>query len=162
MATVITSLTQVTTFKFDDTQDLINFLYSNTAIGTWEVQIARLSAINGMAVDLNTAVNNYQGLTTYLPLNNIKSLINNFLENNSYMSINVEIKLKYPDAQRHIMDLTDAYSAFWLNCFSDSTSNTALATISYLENNRELPVEPITSWAVYVHSLYNNFINSKR
>lgn len=161
MASITTSLTRVTTFPFDDTQDLINFLYSNSAIGNWEVQIARLSAVNGMVVELNTIVNNYQGQPTYLPFNNIKSLINNFLENNSYMMVNIEIKLKYPDAQRHIMDLNDAYSAFWLNCFSDSVNQTAFAAISYLENNRALPVEPITSWAVYVHSLYNNYINSK-
>lgn len=162
MPTVITSLTRMTTFPFDDTQDLINFLYSNSSIGNWEVYIARLSVVNGMSIDLSTAVSNYQGQTTYLSLNNIKSLINNFLDNNSYMNINVEIKLKYPDTQRHIMDLTDAYAAFWLNCFSDSVNQSTFATISYLENARELPVDPVTSWAVYVHSLYNNYINSKR
>ena len=162
MSTITTSLTRMTTFPFDDTYDLINFLYSNSAIGTWEVEIARLSAIDGMTLELNTTVRNYQGQVKYLPLNNIKSLINNFLDNNEYMQINVEFKLKYPDAQRHIMDITDAYSAFWLNCYSDSTSNTAYAMISYLETARELPVEPITSWAVYIHSLYNNYINSSR
>ena len=162
MATVTTSLTRVTTFPFDDTQDLVNFLYSNSTIGTWEVQIARLAAINGMTLDLTTAVKNYQGQTKYLPFNNIKSVINNFLENNTYMQVNIEIKLKYPDNLRHIMDLTDAYSAFWLNCYSDSVNETAFAAISFLENARELPVDPVTAWAVYIHSLYNNYINSKR
>ena len=156
------SLTMVTTFPFDDTNDLMNFLFYHSIIGTWETQIARLSAVHGMSMDLTTKKTNYKGETTYLQFNNIKSIIKNFMENNSYMNINVEIKLRYPDIQRHIMDINDNYQFFWLNCYSDPVNITHYAAISYLENNKELAVDPLTSWAVYVHSLYNDYINSKQ
>lgn len=154
-------MAMITTFPFEDTQDLIDFLYFNSTIGTWQAQLVRLTAINGMTMDISTKVRNAKGLITYLQFENVKPLLTNFLNNNQYMKINVEIKLQYPDAARHIMDPTDAYTAFWLNCFSDSISNNTFASISYLETTKELPTEPITSWTVHIHSLYNDYQNSK-
>lgn len=151
----------ITTFDFEDTQDLIDFLYFHSTIGTWQAQIVRLNAINGMTMDITTKIKTAKGLESFLEFENVKPLLTNFLSNNTYMKVNVEIKLQYPDAARHIMDPTDAYSAFWLNCFSDSVTEHAFASISYLETLKELPVEPITSWAVLIHSLYNDYQNSK-
>ena len=159
---ITSSLTMTTTFEFDDTVDLIKFLFFHSDIGNWQVQVARLVAVDGITMDLTTKKIDYKGQVTYLSFNSIKNMIEQFLENNSYMNVNVEIKLIYPDAQRHIMDLYDMYSYFWLNCYSNSSSGTAYANISFLENSKELTVEPITSWAVYVHSLYNEYINSKQ
>lgn len=147
----------ITTFPFDSTQDLFNFLCYHSVFGSWEVPIARISAVGGMTMDLTTKTTNYRGITSYLTFNSIKSLIQNFMANNSYMQINLELKLKYPDVQRHIMDIYDMYSAFWLNCYSSPTNATFYAAISYLENTKELTVDPVTSWAVYVHSLYDDY-----
>lgn len=154
---VTSSGTMITTFHFENTQDLYQFLCYHSVFGNWEAQIARLSAAGGMTMDLTTKKINYRGSTTYLTFNNLKSLITNFFNNNSYMSISLDIKLKYPDVQRHIMDIYDMYSAFWLNCYSNPSNSTAYAAISFLENTKELTVDPIASWATYIHSLYDDY-----
>ena len=161
MSAITSTLTMITTFPFENTNDLLGFLNYHSIIGTWEVQLTRLTAIGGMTMDLATKKTNYQGQTTYLQYNNVKKMIAAFVENNSYMDINLELKLRYPDNARHIMDINDMYQAFWLNCYSDSTTNNSYVAISYLENTKELTVDPITSWDVYIHSLYNDYIYSK-
>ena len=154
---VTTSLTMITTFPFNDTRELIDFLNYHSTIGTWEITKARLTTVNGMSMDMDTKKILNSGQLTYLTFNNIKSIIYNFLETNSYTDVNLELKFKYPDNQRHIMDPSDAYEAFWLNCYSNPSNALTYMAISYLERERELPVDPVTSWAVYIHSLYNDF-----
>lgn len=151
----------ITTFTFDDTDDLMNFLYYDETVGLWNVQIIRLVAVGGMVMDLTTKTKDAKGNVTYFTLDTIKPMITNFLDTNTYLPVNAEVKLQYPDAARHVMDPTDAYLYFWLNCFSDMTASKAFASISYLESTKDLPVEPITSWAVHVKSLYNAYQNSK-
>ena len=159
---ITSSATMITTFQFDDTNDLFDFLCYHSLIGNWEVTLARVSANEGMTMDLQTKKTDYKGAVTYLTFNSIKSLIKNFMENNSYMPIVLEIKLKYPDVQRHIMDIHDMYDSFWLNCYSNPASSVSYANISYLENTKELTVDPVTNWAVYVHSLYDDYQISKQ
>ena len=153
----MSSNTMITTFPFEDTNDLLQFLYTTSEIRNWEVQIAKISAQGGITMDLSTKKYNSKGQIIYSTFNNIKGLIKNFVDNNSYMLIDIDLKLKYPDTQRHIMDVNDIYSAFWLNCYSNSLANLAYASISFLENTKELAEEPITSWAVYIHSLIDNY-----
>lgn len=153
--------TIITTFPFESLYDIMGFLYSNSTIGTWQAQIARLMAVKGMTMDLTTKVYDANGQVNFLTLDNIKPLIVNFLENNTYMQVNMELKLLYPNGARHVMDPTDAYESFWLNIYSQATTNTHFASISYLETTKELSVAPIVSWTVHVHSLYNEYQNSK-
>lgn len=157
MAIVTSSNTMITTFPFDDTNDLLNFLYFTSEIRNWEVEIAKISAQNGISMDLTTKKFNNKGRVTYSTFNNIKTIIKNFVDNNSYMAIDLDLRLRYPDNQRHIMDVNDSYSVFWLNCYSNTVTSTTYAAISFLENTKELTVEPITSWAVYIHSLVDNY-----
>lgn len=159
------SNTAITNFYFDDTNDLLRFLYKTEALQNWEVPVARLAASSisasaqssGLVMDLTTKRYDSKGNVNYLTFINIKPLIENFMKTNEYMIVDVELKLKYPDNKRHIMDVYDIYSAFWLNCYSNTVSNLAYINISYLENAKELTVEPITSWAVYIHSLVDNY-----
>jgi len=164
------SNTTITNFYFDDTMDLLIFLYRTEALQNWEVPIARLSAssvvasaqTSGLTMDLKTKRYDRKGNINYLTFVNIKSLIGNFMRNNIYMSVDTELKFKYPDDKRHIWDVYDIYSAFWLNCYSNTIANLAYMNISYLENAKELSVDPVNSWAVYIHSLYDNYIIWKR
>ena len=154
-------LANITTFPFEDTNDLIGFLNFSSEIGLWQTQIVRLNAIGGMSLDISTKLKSSE-TEKYITYDGVKPIIKNFLNTNQYLLVNAEIKLKYPDNLRHIMDINDVYSAFWLNCFSDSTrSGNSFASISYLETTKELVEEPITSWSVHVNSLYNDYQNSK-
>lgn len=157
-----TSVTMMTTFTFSDSRDLINFLYYHSVIGTWEVELARLVSKTGVNMDLTTQKRDSNNILKYSTLNNIKILIDNFLINNSYSNTNIELKLRYPDSQRHIMDINDYYSVFWLNCFCNPSNNIYYISISFLENQKELSIDPIKSWAIYIHSLYNDYQNSKQ
>lgn len=154
---VTTSSTMITTFPFDSTEDVFNFLCYHSIFGSWEVYVARITAVNGMTMDLTTKTVNYNNQVSYLTFNSIKPLIKNFLDTNSYMKINLDIRLKYPDVQRHIMDVFDTYEAFWLNCYSNPLNSTFYASISFLEKAKDLSIDPITSWSVYIHSLYDDY-----
>lgn len=178
MILINNSLTMITNFAFDDTEDLMNFLYYHSLIGTWEVLFARLIALDittitkngveqtvvtdGMTMNLATQKKNVQGKTVYLTLNDIKILINNFFNNNIDMQVNVELKLKYPYIQKHVMDINDYYDSFILNCYSNPANKIHYAAVSFIENTSDLPAEPITNWAIYIKSLYNDYQNSKQ
>ena len=132
----------MTTFTFTDSKDLIDFLYYHSLIGTWEVELARLVSRTGVNMDLTTKKRDSNNILKYLTFNSIKILIDNFLKSNSYSNTNIELKLRYPDAQRHIMDINDCYSVFWLNCFCNPSNSIFYISISFLENQKELSIDP--------------------
>ena len=147
------------TLKFNDLNDLIGFLNFNSDMGIWETPIFRLSASHGIEMNISTKVNDPLGLINYLQFDSLKQTMNNFAEHNSHLDVNLEIKLKFPDANRKVMDPDNYYGALYLNCYSNSTKT--FAATSYMESSKDLPPEPITAWCVYISGLYNDYQNSK-
>ena len=140
---------------FDDATAMNAFLNFNSDMCIWEVVLCRLSSSNGVTLNINTRVNDSLGLSKYVRWDQIKGTVTNFLEQNSHMAMNIEIKLKYPDANRKIMDSNDYYSAFYLNFFSNNIET--YACTSFLENDISLPAAPIVTWGVFIQSLYNDW-----
>ena len=143
---------------FDDANAMNAFMNFNSDMCIWEVVLCRLSASNGITLDINTLVNDTLGLSKYVRWDQVKATVTNFIEQNSHMAMNIEIKLKYPDANRKVMDSNDYYSAFYLNFFSNNIDT--YASTSFLENDTSLPAAPIVAWGVFVQSLYNDWQNS--
>lgn len=140
---------------FEDANEILDFLVNTSEFGTWETVICRLSAENGIKIPITTAYNDPLGLIDYLQLDHIKSTMKNFLDQNGHLNLNVEIKLKFPDAQRRIMDPNNYYNSFYFNLYSDSSSS--FATTSFMETSSDLAPNPIVSWGVYITGLYNSW-----
>lgn len=140
---------------FDDAYEVLDFLVSSNELGGWETIICRLSVENGIKNNVTTSINDPLGLVDYLELNQLKSTMTDFLNQNGHLNLNLEVKLKFPNDQRKIMDPSNHYSAFYFNFYSDTSSS--FATTSFMETSKELAAGPIVSWGVYVTGLYNNW-----
>ena len=143
--------------EFTDTESLLDFIIYTKEFQGWETMIFRVSADNGIQMDVKTRIADSLGLREYLEFNQLKSTLMNFLNANKHLNINAEIKLKFPDNQRRIMDPHNYYHDFYLNFYSDSQAT--FATTSFLETSKVLSSSPIISWGVYITGLYNDWVN---
>ena len=124
----------ITNFNFESLDDLMDFLLNTKDFNDWEAIICRLSATNGMEININTKISDTSGMRSYTQLKKLKNMINTFYMQNSYLSINLEIKLKFPNVLRKTIDSQNNYDAFYIDFYSDQL--TSFFTLSFVENHR--------------------------
>ena len=138
---------------------MCNFLNFTRDIRTFECPILKIYTSYGMKLDINTKIHDPLGLHDYMTLEQLLLMITNFIQTNAAQEITFELKIKCPNSQRKIFDPNDYYSAFYLNCFSNS--NASIAKTSYLESSTNLVEAPLIAWMTLVQGFYNAYENSK-
>lgn len=152
-------MSDVTNISFDNIDKLLNFLLNTSEFNDWETVIFRLSATNGMELNMNTKISDPSGTKRYIEIKKLKTLLNQFYEQNSYINVNLEIKLKFPDSLQKAMDPTSSYSKFYVDFYSDDI--TSFVHITFVENSKVLSVDPIQNWVTYIMNLYNVWYNKQ-
>lgn len=138
---------------FDDIDKLLSFVNTTSEFESWETVICRFTAKNGMELNVKTDIKDNLGFRDFIELKRLKNLYNQFYTQNSYLGVNLEIKLKFPNALREVIDPSNYYESMFVNFYSDDTAN--YLTISFLESSKVLDSQPIKSWGVYITNLYN-------
>jgi hypothetical protein len=149
----------ITNFNFESLDDLMDFLLNTKDFNDWEAIICRLSATNGMEININTKISDTSGMRSYTQLKKLKNMINTFYMQNSYLSINLEIKLKFPNVLRKTIDSQNNYDAFYIDFYSDQL--TSFFTLSFVENSKKLEDQPVKSWITFITNLYNIWLDKK-
>ena len=152
-------MTVITNFNFESLDDLMDFLLNTKDFNDWEAIICRLSATNGMEININTKISDTSGIRSYTQLKKLKNMINTFYMQNSYLSINLEIKLKFPNVLRKTIDSQNNYDAFYIDFYSDQL--TSFFTLSFVENSKKLEDQPVKSWITFITNLYNIWLDKK-
>jgi len=98
-------------------------------------------------------------MRSYTQLKKLKNMINTFYMQNSYLSINLEIKLKFPNVLRKTIDSQNNYDAFYIDFYSDQL--TSFFTLSFVENSKKLEDQPVKSWITFITNLYNIWLDKK-
>lgn len=147
------------TFYFENVEDLIDFLDTTKEFNEWEATIFRMTATNGMQINIDTRINDTLGYRQFIEFKKLKLMLKNFYTQNSYMNVNMEVKLKFPTALKKSFDPSDYYEAFYVDFYSNDVST--FVTISFLEKTKELQDVPIKAWAVYITNLYNAWLAKK-
>jgi hypothetical protein len=86
-------------------------------------------------------------------------MLNGFYNQNSYLSMNVEVKLKFPNTLRKTIDPNDSYEAFYIDFYSDQI--TSFFTLSFVENGKILEDAPVKNWVTFITNLYNMWLDKK-
>ena len=141
--------------NFNRRDDLIDFLLETKEFNEWETIIFRISASNGMELNINTQINDPFGFREYTEFNKLKTMLNNFYSQNEHLSINLEIKFKFLDSLKTSIDPNNDFEAFHVSFFTDAMSN--FCSISFIERNKQLNDKPIKSWFIYIINLYNDW-----
>lgn len=141
--------------SFNTLEQLIKFLNDVKELNDWETVKFRISTSNGMELNVNTYINDPLGVREFIEFRQLKLMMNNFYEQNNYLSINLEIKIKLPNNLRKSMDPNGDFKAFYLDFYSNSISNMVIP--SFVENTKEIKSDPIKNWTIYVNSLYDNW-----
>jgi len=149
----------ITNFNFDNIRDLIDFLVNTKEFNDWETIILRMSATNGMEMNINTKINDTSGIRVHTQLKKLKNMLNSFYTQNSYLSMNIEVKLKFPNTLRRIIDPNNNYEAFHIDFYSDQI--TSFFTLSFVETGKTLEDGPVKSWVTYITNLYNVWLDKK-
>jgi len=145
------------TFKFEDFENMYDFLLNTPEINNWETIVCRLSASNGVELNITTVVLDGLKSRKYADFKSIKKTIEQFMKQNIQLNINLEIKLKFPDQLRHAMDLKDNFDSFYLNFYSSNQLN--YFSISFLENTKDFDSSPLKSFTVYITNIFNGWKN---
>lgn len=152
-------MANITNFNFDNLEDLINFLVNTKEFNDWETVIFRMSSTNGMEMNINTQINDTSGIRSHTQLKKLKNMLNGFYNQNSYLSMNVEVKLKFPNTLRKTIDPNNNYEAFYIDFYSDQI--TSFFTLSFVENGKILEDTPVKSWVTFITNLYNAWLDKK-
>lgn len=152
-------MANITNFNFDNLEDLIGFLANTKEFNDWETVIFRMSSTNGMEMNINTKINDTSGIRSYTQLKKLKNMLNGFYNQNSYLSMNVEVKLKFPNTLRKTIDPNDSYEAFYIDFYSDQI--TSFFTLSFVENGKILEDAPVKNWVTFITNLYNVWLDKK-
>ena len=147
------------TIYFDNIDNLITFLNDTKEFNEWEAIIFRISAVNGMELNINTQINDTLGIREFIEFKKLKPMLSNFLLQNSFLSINIEIKLRFPKILKQSIDPSNNYQAFYIDFFSDQISSTM--AISFMENVKEINDKPAKAWITYITNLYDTWIIQK-
>lgn len=145
--------------EFNDLAEIVEFLTITKEFEGWETVLFRLTVPNGLEMNIKTKATDTLGLLDYLEFNKLKSMLTSFYNQNKHTTINLEIKFKFPDSQRKVMDITNVYNAFYLTFYADG--KLFYANTGFLENNKTLASKPIISWGVYVTGIYNEWRRSR-
>jgi hypothetical protein len=149
----------ITNFNFNNLKDLIDFLTNTKEFNDWETVIFRMSATNGMEMNINTQINDTSGIRSYTQLKKLKNMLNSFYTQNSYLSINFEVKLKFPNTLRKTIDPNNNYEAFYIDFYSDQILS--FFTLSFVENGKILEDAPVKSWVTFITNIYNVWLDKK-
>lgn len=149
----------ITNFNFNNLKDLIDFLINTKEFNDWETVIFRMSATNGMEMNINTQINDTSGIRSYTQLKKLKNMLNSFYTQNSYLSINFEVKLKFPNTLRKTIDPNNNYEAFYIDFYSDQILS--FFTLSFVENGKILEDAPVKSWVTFITNIYNVWLDKK-
>jgi hypothetical protein len=138
---------------FQDVDQLLNFINTTSDFESWETVICRVTAKNGMELNIKTDIKDNLGFRDFIELKRLKNLYNPFYTENAYLGVNLEFKLKFPNYLREVIDPSNYYEAMYVNFYSDDTAS--YLNISFLETSKVLDAQPIKSWGVYITNLYN-------
>lgn len=144
--------------NFSNLDNLMDFLTNTKEFNSWETVICRISASNGVELNINTHINDTYGVRQYTEFKKLKLMISNFYSQNEYLSVNMEVKLKFPDSLKKSLDPNDVYEAFYIDFFSDAISN--FIAITFVEKAKTLDDLPVKSWIIYITNLYNTWEKS--
>jgi len=152
-------MTDITNFNFENIEQLLDFLLNTKEFNDWETIIFRISATNGMEMNINTKINDTSGIRSYTQLKKIKNMLNTFYMQNSYLSINLEVKLKFPHTLQRTIDPYSNYEAFYIDFYSDQI--TTFFTLSFVEKTKKFEEDPVKSWVTYITNLYTTWLDKK-
>lgn len=158
--------------KFNNHNDLINFLLENhikeeknKEFILWETVIFRIGVSNGYSLTLDTKVNdtaslNYNNNNSYMLFKKaLKNLVNVY-EDYKHLEFNIEIKLKFPESYRKVIDPDDEFQAFYVNFFIEDSE--AFLLTSFMEKNEDISVQPVIKWNQFIANLYKKWEEWKR
>jgi hypothetical protein len=72
----------------------------------------------------------------------------------------MEIKLKFPNSLKKVIDPNNSYDSFYIDFYSDNV--VTYANTSFVENSKNLESKPIKSWTIYIMNLYNTWQNKQQ
>jgi hypothetical protein len=139
---------------FANLDQLLDFINTVKDIDNWETVIFRLSASNGMELNINTRIQDSLGFREYTELKKLKIMLTSFYTQNNYLAINLEIKVKFPNTLKELMDPNDDYKAFYLNFYSDDMTSYMIPSFTEKAN---MEAAPVKNWIVYVTNLYTQW-----
>ena len=147
-------------FTFKNLDQIIDFIQSTNDFDEWETMIFRLSANNGLSYNISTQINNSLGFRNFIEFRKLRTTLKQFYEANSFQTINFEIKLKFPDTLRKMIDKNNDFEALYLNLFCDAMN--VYMDISFFESgiiigNDALNSDPIQRWGLLVNNLYTRW-----
>lgn len=145
---------------FKNIEYLIDFMNYTKDIEEWETQIFRLTASNGMQMNIDTAINsNSYNNKDYVEYKKLKKILLDFYTQNKNLSINMEIKFKLPHNMKSSIDPDDYFHSFHINCYSDQLSS--YISVSFFERDIYIPAEPVKNWVTYIVNLYDQWTKTK-
>ncbi|MFW6007875.1 MAG: hypothetical protein ACOCP8_01310 [archaeon] len=157
--------------KFKSIEELKGFIFEEHLVSSemifneWEIVIFRVSGSDGTSFFRDTRISDtsgglYSNNLEYSKLKDEKGFIeycyNDYL--NKQVSMNLEIKLKFPESLRKVIDPNDRFKAFYVDFYAQDGEQSFLLT-SFLENNKKLEVKPIKNWMGYIANLYEKYAN---
>lgn len=140
---------------FVDTIELIDFLNDTKDFNEWETITFRLSTAHGIELNVNTHVSDPLKSRRFIEFKKLKLMLENFIKENAHLSVNLEIKLKFPDELKNNLDQLNDYEYLYLTFYSDQISSFAIT--SFLENSAQLNSAPIRGWSIYIMNLYTSW-----
>lgn len=149
-------------YKFNNTDDIMNFITNTPEFLEWEVMICRFSTSNGLNVDMNTKIVDPSGKSNFILLKVLLPTIQNFYNTiitNNYSDLNIEIKISLPKVLKSNFDPNNEYYGFYVNAYSDNI--TIVAGSSHLEKTRNSGLDPINSWEIYYAQIYQTWYNKQ-
>lgn len=146
--------------EFKTIDELLQFLLEAIQFRQWETMIFRLSTPTGIELNINTKINDTFGKRFYEEFKNLTKILNDFYNQNKYMSIDMEIKLKVPYDLKQSIDPNKTCEAFYLDFYSDGMSH--IVSPSYVENGKTYSQEPIKNWIIYILNIHQEWLLKKQ
>lgn len=152
--------------NFDSVDDLVSFLLekhirnpNDREFPKWETVIFRISSSDGSSLVINTLINDNRGnddnYNSYLTFgDNIDTFIIEY-EKRKHLGLNIEIKLKFPNSFKMVMDRNEDFKAFYLNFYIENSN--AFILTSFIEKDKYMSVQPIKDWVGYIAGLYKKW-----
>jgi hypothetical protein len=149
----------VANYKFDNNDQLIDFLFNAKNPGTpdsvfenWETTYISLKTATGLEMSMNTKIVDTGGNTEYMVWKKIKNMIKIFWEQNAPNGINADIRLQCPSNIKNNIDPKNGFSSFRLSLYSGS--GVIMVASTAIENATPAPVDPLIAWNNMVGDIF--------
>lgn len=142
--------------RFENLDQLMNFILNTANWQDWEVIKLHMSNVTGLSIVVNTKINDPSGKLDYQQLKKLKSVITTFVQENSNISIMVDLKLRLSKDIKDIIDPQNEYANFFVGFFG--TEQNSLVTISQVERKLGAAIQPLEAWTNYVNTRYNEWV----